>query len=629
MKKSKIYLLIGLGLFILTLTIYIVALCPTIHPRDNPDIVTAAATLGIAHPPGYPLFTILGNVFSKIPLGSIPFRINLMSALFSAATIFFVYLIILKITKKIWPALIGAALLAFSYNYFLQSLYADLLSLNNLLVVIIVYLLLIWRDQKEQPIRLRSGLSRVQIEGQKYLYLSAFLFGLAFSHHQISFFLFPAFIYLIFTVDKTIFTSWELVKLVGLFILGLIPWIYLPIRASQQPAYIWGDPTTFKGFFEMIARKEYSRQSFQFVSVFAIRIFDWLKIIFLQFIGIGVILGLIGINKIKQKDRVLFIFLLLCVLLTGPLFAFMADIPNVEMEFTAMERFFIFSSIFLAIWLGLGLDWLGNYTKKFTPLLLILPLGLLLLNFPRTNRHNYYYAYDLGANILNSLPQNAVLFGGLDVPLFELRYLQNVEHVRPDVTVLAGFDKDLGKLSEQNKARILKTFPDYNLSLEEMNKKYPVYTVVKNDLYWGEKKDNFVPEGLVYRYIPDKDWQKNFDGNKAKDNLNNFVPRNSAELTKKDDAFTKEVKYFYLEAYLNLGVSLQEAKKPDRAAEAYVVSLKIDPNNFLATINYAATLLERGEYEKAKGLYKEILKKYPDNVLAQKGLNYANLRLNQ
>lgn len=629
MKKSKIYLLIGLGLFVLFFTIYIVALCPTIHPRDNPDIVTAAATLGIAHPPGYPLFTILGNLFSKIPLGSIPFRINLMSALFSAATIFFIYLIILKITKKLWPALIGAAILAFSYYYFAQSLYADLLSLNNLLIAIIVYVLLLWREKQKQPIRLRSGLSRVPIEGQKYLYLAAFLFGLAFSHHQISFFLFPAFLYLLLATDKKIFTSWELPKLIGLFIIGLLPWLYLPIRASQQPAYIWGNPTTFKGFFEMIARKEYSRQSFQFVSVFAFRIFDWLKIILKQFVGLGLILGLIGIVKIKDKDRVLFIFLLLCVLLSGPLFAFMADIPHVEMEFAAMERFFVFSSMFLAIWIGLGLDWLGIYTKKYTPILLILPLALLLLNYPRANRHNYYYAYDLGMNILNSLPQNAVLFGGLDVPLFELRYLQTVEHIRPDVFVLAGFDKELGGLSDQNKEKILKTFPDYNLSLEEMSKKYPVYTVVKNDLYWGEKKDNFAPEGLVYHYIPDKDWPKNFDGNKAKDNLNNFVPKNSIELTKKDDAFTKEIKYFYLEAYLNLGVSLQEAKKPEKAAEAYMKALKIDPNNFLATINYASTLLDRGKYEEAKSLYKEILKKYPDNILAQKGLNYANQRLNQ
>jgi len=613
MKKSKIYLLIGLGLFIITLTIYIVALCPTIHPRDNPDIVSAAATLGIAHPPGYPLFTILGNLFTKIPLGSIPFRVNLMSALFSAAAIFFVYLIILKITKKIWPALIGAAILAFSYYYFVQSLYADLLSLNNLLVAIIVYILLLWREKKER----------------KYLYLAALLVGLAFSHHQISFFLMPAFLYLILATDKKVVYGWELAKLVGLFILGLIPWIYLPIRASEQPAYIWGNPTTFKGFFEMIARKEYSRQSFQFVSTFASRIFDWLKIIFLQFIGIGFVLGLIGVNKIKQKDRVLFIFLLLCVLLTGPLFAFMADIPHMEMEFAAMERFFVFSSIFLAIWLGLGLDWLEVYTKKYTPLLLILPLALLLYNYPRANRHNYYYAYDLGINILNSLPENAVLFGGLDVPLFEFRYLQTVEHVRPDVTVLAGFDKDLGKLSDENKEKILKTFPDYSLSLEEMSKKYPVYTVVKNDLYWGEKQDNFSPEGLVYRYNADKNWVNDFNGNQAKDNLNKFILRNPIELTKQDDAFTKEIKFYYVEAYLHLGITLQEAKKPEEAANAYIKALEIDPNNFLATINYASTLLDRGMYQEAKGLYREILKKYPDNILAQKGLNYANQRLNQ
>ena len=97
MKKSKIYLLIGLGFFVITSAIYIFALCPTIHPRDNPDILTAAITLGIPHSPGYPLFTMLGHLFSKIPLGTLPWRVNLMSAIFSAASVLVLYFIILKL----------------------------------------------------------------------------------------------------------------------------------------------------------------------------------------------------------------------------------------------------------------------------------------------------------------------------------------------------------------------------------------------------------------------------------------------------------------------------------------------------------------------------------------------------
>src|SRR5438046_10589545 len=46
---------------------------------DTPELITAAATLGVAHPPGYPLFTMLGHLFSLLPFGSIPFRLNLVS----------------------------------------------------------------------------------------------------------------------------------------------------------------------------------------------------------------------------------------------------------------------------------------------------------------------------------------------------------------------------------------------------------------------------------------------------------------------------------------------------------------------------------------------------------------------
>src|SRR5437762_4909974 len=66
---------------------------------DSPELIMAAATLGVAHPPGYPLFTMLGHVFSLMPLGSIPFRVNLLSVICDALAVGVVYSIAQRLTK--------------------------------------------------------------------------------------------------------------------------------------------------------------------------------------------------------------------------------------------------------------------------------------------------------------------------------------------------------------------------------------------------------------------------------------------------------------------------------------------------------------------------------------------------
>ena len=647
MKKRQPSILIGLGLFTLIFVVYLIFLCPSIHPRDNPDILTGAITLGIPHSPGYPLFTILGYLFSKIPLGTLPWRVNLMSALFSALSIMVLYFLTLKLTKKIWPSLIGAGILAFSYYFFLQSLFADVLSLNNLLVGLELLTLLCWYE-KRQPIRLRSGLSRVQIEGQsthstslrvvpsvnrgtKYLYLFAFLFGLAFSNHQISFILLPAFIYLIYATDKKIFLNWKLLfKLLGFFLLGLLPYIYLPIRAAQNPAYMWGNPDTFSGFLYMISRKEYTGDNFQFISYFAWRIWDWFKLISgKEFLLVGLGLGILGLADFFKRDKKIAIFILLLIILAGPVFAFFSDTPSQWIEAIGMERFFIFSYFIFALAIALGINYILEKYPKINYVLIFIPLGFFLLNFRQVNLRQYFYAADLGQNILKSLPQNAVLFAGSDVPLFELQYLQKVESLRTDVVILPGADPKLVGLSASTTKRLVKKFPDYNLPIEELAKKYPVYTTNNIDIFWGGQTNSFIPEGLVYRYSSDPKWRENFDGLNALKNLKDSQARGEYKIAQIPEQYTREIVYYYVNGWTSLGEAYQKRKMPADAAFCYEKALEMDPDYLVALNNYAGTFLERGQYQEAADRFKAILKKYPGQPSAQNGLMIAQQKLTQ
>src|ERR1700694_1305634 len=79
---------------------------------DTPEYITAAVTLGVPHPPGYPLFTMLGHLFSSLPLGPITFRVNLLAVTCDALTVGIVYFTALRLTGYRIAAAIAALVLA-------------------------------------------------------------------------------------------------------------------------------------------------------------------------------------------------------------------------------------------------------------------------------------------------------------------------------------------------------------------------------------------------------------------------------------------------------------------------------------------------------------------------------------
>jgi hypothetical protein len=80
-RSILFYVTMGLS-FIVSLFFYILTLAPTVTFEDSGELITAAYRLGIAHEPGYPLFTMLGKVFSCFPYGNVAWRLNFMSAFF-------------------------------------------------------------------------------------------------------------------------------------------------------------------------------------------------------------------------------------------------------------------------------------------------------------------------------------------------------------------------------------------------------------------------------------------------------------------------------------------------------------------------------------------------------------------
>ena len=149
--------------------VYLRTLAPTVMWYDMGEFATTARVLGIAHNTGYPLYILLGKLFTFLPVGDVAYRVNLMSAVFAALTVAVVYLIIHRLTGSRPAALLGCLTLAFSSTFWSNANWAESYPLNAFSVAIITYLLLCWRQS-----------------GRAWqLYLVFLAFGLSLGNHRL------------------------------------------------------------------------------------------------------------------------------------------------------------------------------------------------------------------------------------------------------------------------------------------------------------------------------------------------------------------------------------------------------------------------------------------------------------
>src|SRR5947209_4345377 len=169
---------------ILSAVLYFFTAARDIVVGDTPELITAAVTLGVAHPPSYPLFTMIGHVFSLIPFGSISFRVNLLSVVCDSLTVGLVFLIAARLNRPRVACAIAALTLAVNPVFWEWSLAAEVFPLNNLLAAILVLLLVMWHEQPRNA---------------KLLIGAFFIAGLAFTNHQTIVLLAPAFCFVLWT----------------------------------------------------------------------------------------------------------------------------------------------------------------------------------------------------------------------------------------------------------------------------------------------------------------------------------------------------------------------------------------------------------------------------------------------
>ena len=227
--------LFGAAVAAVTAVLYARTLAPTVLRYGEAETLDAAmlqagvSVLGIGHPTGYPTYMMLTHLFTYLPVGDPAYRVNLASAVYGAAAVSVVYLAGWRLSRSAMAAAAGALAFGLSGTFWSQAVIAEVYTLEALLVVLVILVLLLWRDRRDD----------------RYLLLCALLVGLSLTHHLTSVLLVPAALAFVFLADRDVFSKTELLlKGLGFFALGLLPLLYLPVRAIMEAPLNEADPST-------------------------------------------------------------------------------------------------------------------------------------------------------------------------------------------------------------------------------------------------------------------------------------------------------------------------------------------------------------------------------------------------
>ena len=444
--KMDIFLIFS---FIIPFAVYMITLAPSVTFFDSGEFLTATASLGSAHSPGYPLFLMYAKPFTWLPLGNIAFRVNVATAVSSSLACLMVYILTTFLLKKEsllenerfnvvamkFAGLAAALSFGVTPRLWLQSNHDKPYPLLAFIAAVIFYLLLQWQQQY------RDG-----IERPSYVYVCTFLAGLAMAVHQTIVLMLPAWFLMIVLTDWRMMTRVkELVLATAFAMLGFAVHLYLPLRALSNPLLNWGDPKTAQQFLWHFLRKGYPTEPpvRNLTLLWAqIRAFDISR----EYTWVGVALLLLGLAFFWKKSRTVFAAYLVSVAVFLSVIAGYLNTPTEVIFLT--EEFFTPLYLLTAVAIGVGLFSLIAYAIRTARLpeqlgapvygavallFLTLPSTLCAVNYFENDQHNNYIAFDYASNSLRSLPQNAIMFTWGDSGAFPLWYLQGVERMREDV----------------------------------------------------------------------------------------------------------------------------------------------------------------------------------------------------
>ncbi|XP_032900325.1 transmembrane protein 260 isoform X2 [Amblyraja radiata] len=434
-------------LFALVFSIYLQTLHPAVPGGDSGELLTAACELGVAHPPGYPLFTLLARLTMTIlPMGSPAFRVNALNAMLGAATAPLLFDAASRLSGSFAGGLLAAGLFAFSRLAWQWSVTTEVFSFNNFFVGLLMALTV--RFSTVSTARERTKLS---LQG-------AFCCGLSLcNQHTVILYVMYIVPWILLRLHREKELSVRAIWWLGLsFGAGLLPYLYLPISSSlNQARWSWGDQTTLRGFSTHLLREEYGTFNLAKSEVGSGLLHVWsyqMMHIKTELTAIGAALALVaiplqGLKRSSSQSSVLWLFtVMLCSY--SLFFSWRANLDITKPLFVGVvERFWLQSNLVVCVLAGCGLASvssvlqriMGNHSlwrwAEWLPAILLTAYQL-QCNYRICDKSNNDVVDKFARNVLGSMPPDSIILLRGDLPGNSLRYLHYCEKHRPDLSLV-------------------------------------------------------------------------------------------------------------------------------------------------------------------------------------------------
>jgi hypothetical protein len=364
---------------------YNLTICPTVEFIDSGELALVCKNLGIAHPTGYPLYSILGRLATIFLWGELVQKVNILSLIFTALASGFLFLLISDTIStgnknRTWSLLISSSVsvfTSFTPLWWAQGTTNEVYSLNLLLMALSIWCLTRYLNERDNQIR--------------WLILSAYALGLSLANHLSAVFLIPGYLYLIMANLKRIRTK-NLITIFAFFIFSLTLYLLLPVRAQFKPFLNWGGVADPYFLFKHISGWQYriwmfSDPDFGF-SLLIGKIAYTGRLILAQFGWLGSCLALAGLIMTIFRNRRLSIFALLIIVFN---FIYASGYQIIDIESYYLPMILILSIFVASALYHLSIAVLKAYSAS-RPIRYV--LGLVILAFPLSNFIDSFFESD-------------------------------------------------------------------------------------------------------------------------------------------------------------------------------------------------------------------------------------------
>jgi tetratricopeptide (TPR) repeat protein len=571
--------MLGAGVFLCAFALYLWTLPPSLAPyRDAGEMAASTATLGVSHPPSYPVYILAGRAFGLLPLATHAYRLNLLSAAAGALALAVLACAVLPATG-LAGALSAVLALGLSTGFWDVCRVQEMYSL--MLLFALILLLLALRREEKTPI---GSLDL-------FFFLAGFFLG-----NRTDLLLWMPGLLLLLLGPSGRWRDLRLLRAAGFGLLGLSIYLYLPLRSMQGPLLDWNHPAVLWNFIGSLTRRGYGgtldllSKSYATGENFLPNLRVYGGHLWEGFGPAGLLLcafGVLDMMKSSRNRRCAGLGLLYGA--SGPLFLFLANMPPNPHALAIVAPHYLLSDLVLAVFVAEGaaslIGRIPTYASEESSGLkgsglrvagASLLLGMLVLQaglmgrWAKMDRRWDLTDYDYVHNVMRSAPKDAVVLAKKDVQLFSLWYFQRAEGLRPDVRLVGqGISHSpwyqhagISRYEKPVQLGPLRGPEDFDRFLAG-NEGSAVFATTDVDIPPGRKLGP--PRGLLMPFSP-------------KSGLCSIIPweflvfRGDLRCDKRPDFFSEDLVEAYAVSFQRLGSSFMEV--PGREAEAKRFLLK-------------------------------------------------------